>query len=473
VLRGAADDGKTIVATLGAPPASKSLLLVIGRNGSVSTRIETPAALGRPAARGGIAFIPWAGQYVSAIDMDRGEEAGRLLTRELTSHALAVQGELFFGEKAMLHFDEKSRFASTNQAARTALPERLLPGQPRWLGPGAEIPLIDTGARANIRVYATPTWTGSETRFASDRFVATYFRAVLGFDAKNGSLSWARAVPSPVVGGAAAASGFVLCTADGKVLFFSAAGGSSRPTDLGAPLRGCVVEAGGLRVPAGEPPGPLATQLDRTLAALDPKMAAAQAFLVSELGRLEDAGVAKTLIDLTTSSRVPPDVRTRARDLLGQRRSGAEIMLAALERRYDFLSGELLPPPVGPLADALAAMGERRAAPLLARHLNDPSTELADLEHAARALSALATPDELPALRTFFALYRATADEPALVQAVVHVAEALVRVGGNDGRALIERATRDPLTQPSVVRALMALTTPPGEARAAAPPSDK
>ena len=89
-----------------------------------------------------------------------------------------------------------------------------------------------------------------------------------------------------------------------------------------------------------------------------------------------------------------------------------DLMLAALERHYDFLSGELLAPPVGPLADALSAMKEQRAAPLLARHLNDPSTEVSDVERAARALSSLATPEELPSLRTFFALYRATADEP-------------------------------------------------------------
>jgi outer membrane protein assembly factor BamB len=133
-------------------------------------------------------------------------------------------------------------------------------------------------------------------------------------------------------------------------------------------------------------------------------------------------------------------------------------MLAALEHRYDFLSGELLPPPVGPLADALAAMGEKRAAPALARHLNDPSTDSSDLVRAARALMTLATPSELPGLRTFFALYRATADEPALIQAVGLVARAIVRVGGPEGRALIERAAKDPLTQPDVVKELASVT---------------
>lgn len=458
-LRGAGDDGKNTVATLGTSDRKKSLLLAVRHDGGVELRIETPLQLGRPAARGGVAFVPWAGQYVSAIDIASGDERGRLLTRELVSHALTVDGELFFGEKAMLHFDERVRYASTNQGVRTMLPDRVLPGRPRWLGSGSELPVIDVGARAKVRIYAAPVWVNSETRFASDSFVASYFRTMLGFNAKTGELTWVRAVSSPVIGGAPARSGFVLCGADGKALLVDKRGSTISTSDLGSPLRACVVEASSLDAGAGADPGPLAAQIDRALSTLDPEMAAAEAFLVSELGRLEDPSVTKTLIDLTTSSRMPPDIRARARELLSQRRSGGEYMLAALERRYDFLSGELLPPPVGPLADALSAMKEKRAAPLLARHLNDPSTDSADVARAASALTTLATAAELPGLRTFFALYRATADEPSLVQAVGYVAAAIVRVGGAEGRALVERAARDPLTQPDVVKELSNIPT--------------
>ncbi len=129
-------------------------------------------------------------------------------------------------------------------------------------------------------------------------------------------------------------------------------------------------------------------------------------------------------------------------------------MLAALERHYDFVSGVLLPPPVGPLADALAASGQTRAAPLLAKHLNDPANSAEDVAHAASALAKLASAAEYDDLRTFFALYRATADDEALVAAVVSCAEAILRVGGADGRAVVERAAQDPLTQGDVRRAL-------------------
>jgi outer membrane protein assembly factor BamB len=467
-LRGAGDDGTTTVLSLGrAGGLRDSLLLGVTRSGSVKLRLESDKELGRPAALGGVAFVPWAGQYVSAIDLESGEESGRLLTRELVSHAIGVGRELFFGERGVMHFDAGIRLASTKQNALAAIPVRVLPGKPRWLPPGGELPAIDTGARARIRIYAAPRWTGSETRFASDRFAATYFRAVMVFDAQNAALSWTRALPSEIVGGAAAESGFVLCAADGKAYRFAAAGGAARTVDLGARLRACVVGADTLVVPAGDPPGTLAEQLAAVLGELDPEMAAAQAFLVTELGRLSDPGVTKTLIGLTTSARIPPDVRNRARDLLALRRSGAEHMLAALERQYDFLSGTL-PPPTGPLAIALRAMGEKRAAPLLARHLNDPSTDLVDLEQAARALEELATPSELTSLKTFFALYRATADEVPLVHAVVSVAQALLRIGGAESKELLERAARDPLTRPEVTRALGALlAAPPAAGKAA------
>jgi hypothetical protein len=55
-----------------------------------------------------------------------------------------------------------------------------------------------------------------------------------------------------------------------------------------------------------------------------------------------------------------------------------------------------------------------------------------------------------------------------LVQAVGYVATAIVRVGGSDGRALVERAARDPLTQPEVVKELSNITGESGSEAARA-----
>ncbi|MDQ2644193.1 MAG: PQQ-binding-like beta-propeller repeat protein, partial [Myxococcota bacterium] len=404
-LRGAGDDGKLTVASLGTLEPGEDWLVTVDRSGSVKEKLSSEKPLGRPAARGGLAFVPWSGQYVSVIDMNTGAERGRLLTRELVSHALTVGGEIYFGEKGVLHLDERIRYASTQQANRASFAERELPGKPKWLEPGERLPELDMGARAKTRIYATPKFS-EKTRFASDRFISTYFQALMAFDAGSGELSWARAVPADILGADAASSGFVVCLINGKVLRFDAEGGDAGSLDLGTQLRGCVVEAGTLDIPKGEALPAKAAQLSTAITTLGPDMATAQLFMLAELGKLEDASVTKTLIDVSMSSRMAPSVRNEARRLLASRKSGAEFMLAALEAPFDFMSPNQLPAPVGPLADALAAMGERRAAPLLAKHLNDPANDMADVERAAVALGTLATPSEYDELRTFFALYR-------------------------------------------------------------------
>jgi len=455
-LRGAANDGSSSALVLA--DAHKSLFLGVSRTGSTLGSVESKADLGVPAARGGVAFVPWSNQYVSALDINSGDEAGRLLARVQVSQALNFGGELYFGEQVLIRFDEKARFASTNQANHVELPKVELPGKPTWLGSGFVNSSSQANARSKIRIYAAPAAAANgELTFGAGTFAATYFRVVLGLDSKSGALRWARALPADIVGGAAASSGFVLCDANGKLWSLDRAGGDASKLDLGAKIRSCTVDTAAEGVPNAAPRGTLAEQITEALANLEPTMAEAERYLVSELGKLEDPIVTKSLIDLSSSPRVPPDLRVETRRLLALRKNGTEYMLSALARHYDFVSGVLLPPPVGPLADALGAIGETRAAPLLAKHLNDPANSAEDVAHAARALAKLATPAEYEDLRTFFALYRATADDEALVAAVVACAEALLRVGGADARALVERAAQDPLTQSEVRRALPAV----------------
>jgi outer membrane protein assembly factor BamB len=195
-------------------------------------------------------------------------------------------------------------------------------------------------------------------------------------------------------------------------------------------------------------------------------MAVAQRFLLAQLAKQSEPQVTQALIELASSARMPGELRAEARSILSRRTQGTDYMLSALERHYDFVSGDL-PPPVGPLADALAASGDARAAPLLAKHLNDPADSSDDVLHAARALQKLASASELDELRTFFALYRATADDDSLVQAVLSVASTLLRIGGDAAHAQIERAAADPLTQEDIRRALPDLL---GKSPAAPPP---
>ena len=463
LLRGAANDGTTSALVLA--DAHQSQFVAVSASGGRLGSAQTEAALGMPAARGGIAFVPWSEQYVSALELTSGNEAGRLLTRVQVSHALNYGGEIYFGQQGLMRFDDKVRFASTNQANHVTLPKVDLPGKPSWLVSGLSNAPLAANARTKIRIFAAPTTAASGgLTLGAGTFAASYFRVVLGLDSLSGALAWVRTLPADIVGGAAARSGFVLCDTNGKVWLTDSAGGDAKTLDLGSKISQCVADMGAESVPRAAPRGPLAAQIAGALDALEPDMAEAERYLVRELGKLPDPPVTQTLIELSSSPRIPPDLRIEARRLLALRTNGTEYMLAALARHYDFVSGVLLPPPVGPLADALSQSGETRAAPLLAKHLNDPANSADDVAHAARALVKLATPAEYEDLRTFFALYRATADDEALIAAVVACAEALLRVGGDAARAVVERAAQDPLTQGDVRRALpgvLSKATPP------------
>jgi outer membrane protein assembly factor BamB len=107
-------------------------------------------------------------------------------------------------------------------------------------------------------------------------------------------------------------------------------------------------------------------------------------------------------------------------------------------------------------------MGAKTAAPLLAAHLNDPADTPNDVRRAARALVTLATGDELPAVKTFFTLYRGTADEEDLVSAVIDAAKILVNLDGPEGAELVARAASDPLTQSQVRDGIAALVPKKG-----------
>jgi outer membrane protein assembly factor BamB len=268
------------------------------------------------------------------------------------------------------------------------------------------------------------------------------------------------------VGGAAASSGFAFCGSDGKIWLISADGGDAGHAELGDRVKLCTISTGPAPLAPKKLEVSLAQQLASAFEVLEPDMAVAQRFLLTELGKLKEPLVSKLLIELSSSPRLPPDQRDETRRLLAARRNGAEYMLQALERHYDFVSGVILPPPVGPLAEALSAMGEKAAAPLLARHLNDPANSPEDVLQAALALRALAGAEQFEELRTFFALYRATADSDELVKAVIAVGAALVRIGSESGRELVVRAAEDPLTHPEVRRALTALVPAPKNASA-------
>lgn len=439
-LRGAGDDGTTTVLTVGSSRGGASLLAV-SRAGAVVSRIDTDKDLGAPAAAGGRAYVPWGNQYLSVVDLARGRELCRVLTREKVSRAWAEEGSIHFGEIGIFRMDEHVAGAVQGKATHVTVATRELPGTPRLMVPGSDRVPVVANAGDKVHVYVRPA--------APDRIYATYFRLVMGLDGK-GHPVWVQTRADDVLAGAAVPAGLVTCAATGVLEVLSASGGAVvAHHSLGTPVRACVVGHDAQVTGTASAP-PLARQMETALLTNDPELLAAQRYLLKDLSTLPDEGATQTLLSIAGGRQTPPDLRREARAALAGRRSGAPFMLKALERHVDFLEDIAEPPPAGPLAQALAAMNEKRAAPLLASHLLDPSTAPADARDVAQALLTLGSAAEVPALRQFFALYRASAEDDDTSVALGYVAEGLLKLGGEAGKAQVSKAVKDPLTLPGV-----------------------
>jgi outer membrane protein assembly factor BamB len=447
-LLGAGDDGTVTVAAFRRGGDTGSVLLAVTHDGQMVRQIESEKALGAPAVVAGLAFVPWAGQYVSVIDLANGDETARVTLRQETSRAWTEGGTLWFGGIGYVRFDERIRDASRGRAATASVPPRELPGMPKLI-PAGTVPLAaDANAEDKTREYAKPIATDSGASLQDGHWYGTYFRIAMGFESEHSKLSWVHLHDADFIGGAAAAGGLMLCDDRGRVTEFDAGTGAVLgELSLGEPLHGCVVNVDTQRA-SGTPmnPKPLSAQLAEAVRADDPQLVIVQKLLLRELATVPDESATKTLVDAASDPRTSPDLLVDVRTALANRRNGASFMEAALVRHYDFLKDVLRTPPVGPIAQALGAMKERAAAPLLAAHLLDPADTEDDVKQTAAALAVIAGPNEVPELREFFGMYRATAEDDDMAAAVVNIGQALAATGDKAARSQIEAAAADPST---------------------------
>jgi hypothetical protein len=418
-------------------------------------RITAEALLGAPTLLGNIVLVPVGDGYVSAIDVARFAEVARIRLGSAPVQPLSIAGTLFYGGPP---WHEAAR-----DAPGYALPRRPLP-EPVQNGP-VDVPVARPGARQPeaTRLYVDPTPGPSGAR---DIYLATQGRIALGLERERGTLEWVIALPGRVLAATAAPGGFALCDASGGVRLIAGQTGHverhwqlvrERRITLGEPtLVACTLSGG--RILGADPDRkdttrePLLDQLARVLELSDPALAPVQRFLARELAARDEPEATRVLIDLVSRRSLDRLLQSEAEDLLATRRVGNSYMLAALAGGEP--RGEQALPPIAPLGEALAALGERRAAPLLARQLNRPAHATHALARAAAALETLASEGEYDELSVFFSLHRTSADDADSVAAVVSIARTLLRVGGQKARTLLQFATLDPLTVPEVKAAI-------------------
>ena len=420
-------------------------LLRVGAN----AELGATAPLGAPTLLGGTLLVPFGAGALVAIDVANQRLLGRVELGQTLLQPLWSSSALYFGGPPWT-------------ALAPGLPAYELPRRPL---PGESATREASSEPARLYVHPERASEPAET----DVYMVTYGRLSIGLTRELGSLVWVSAAPGRVLAAASVEGGFLVCDESGGVRLLAEGSGHvaqkwqltrRRRVTLGEPaLRACALSVG--RVLAADPGAskqdardePLLDQIASVLGISDPRMTEAQRFLSRELAARPEPEATRVLIELVTRHSLDRALQAEAEDLLATRRNGAEYMLAALARLDD--TSAL--PPIAPLAEALAALGERAAAPLLARQLNRPAHAAAALARAAAALEALATEAEYGELSVFFSLHRTTADEPEWTMAVISVARTLLAVGGDRARTLIRVAARDPLTVAEIRSALEAL----------------
>ena len=311
-LRGAGDDGVTTVISIQPTTGLGSVVLAVSHDGQVVRQIEDAATIGVPAVVDGYAFLPWQGQYVTAYDLHTGEERARAQFRSATSRAFVIGGALFFGENGVTRFDERIGDAAEGKASFVRLPDRALPGAPRWMRPGADTTPRTSAAFDQVRLYARPTAAGPPA-ISGGRYVATYFRLAVGLDATSGAVVWVHAREASFLGGSAYEGGFALCDAKGVVTFLDAASGRvTGHVELGDSLTSCVVQADAFTQPAAGPARPLAEQIVEAAQLRDADLAPMQRVLLQELARLDSAQATRALADLCNGGGLAPTLREAA-----------------------------------------------------------------------------------------------------------------------------------------------------------------
>jgi hypothetical protein len=84
---------------------------------------------------------------------------------------------------------------------------------------------------------------------------------------------------------------------------------------------------------------------------------------------------------------------------------------------------------------------------LLASHLLDPADTADDVKQAALALIALGSASDVPTLKEFFAMYRDAPDDLSeMSDALVSTGQALMKLDGKAGRAVVDLALAHPFT---------------------------
>ena len=451
-LRGAGGDGQLTVFALGEGMgtfARSEVILV--RGGSTAWRRDVESQVGVPTVVGSQVLVPWSNQYLSAIDVVTGNELARVRVRDgVISHALRDRGNVYVGSQhGVTRVTASIGSGTLKGAGYLTLPAEDLPGRPLLLfdvytQSTAQRP---DSARHSIGLEWQPTTVDAiRIGMQDDNVYLRFYRMVFALSPKDYSVRWVHMHDHDLVGARAQPGGLVFGDQTGSIGFLGAQSGEltwhqkgKGPTTVMKLPRG---GGGG----AGNAPSETALR-SRLLAAAqdtDARLVPGRLLAVKHLSRMPDAEATANLIALCDDDRLAPPVNKAACAALRDRTIGEDHLLTALERHAGYLEGTSSPP-VGALARAAAAQGEKRAVPLLLAHLKDPGTRSRDLAPMVQSLLLLGDRSVAEPLSDFLQLYHADPIDEDLVKALELIPHALVKLSGPVAIPVLENVAYDEL----------------------------
>lgn len=453
-LTGAARDGDTIVlcASSGLAGGSRRAGRVVAldaRSGRELWSHDVGGLLGRPAARGGLAFIPWDRQSIAVLDLASGVEQARIRSTDDVLSWVATLGDgIFYGGRGIYRLTPESASGTRAGSAFLANPLEGVPGDPLIFRDGFLATTGSRTARDKIQFgFAPRAAQGNAVALTNDTVYLGYYHDLVAVDASTGAVRWAQRLEEDIEGLQVTAAGVFVVSATGKLRGVDPATGAvSLVAELNASLGAVALDAEGLAAPTGgvAPEGSVREQLVAMVRDPDNRLVPFRAFLVGLLGRIEDENVTHDLLDLYTQRSIPVQLKQRIATALQARRNGAQFLIQALQDHYDYLEGRQAPP-LQVIAPTLVAMNARDAVPGLIAHLLDHETPLAALPDVIAAIGTLGEGAALPTLQRWIQLYRADSTfRGEHVVALNTAMDAIFRHGDATAHEWLRGMSRDP-----------------------------
>lgn len=372
-LVGAAGEENRVAIALstGGGVGARSRYLVM-RGSSIAVDGTLDHALGVPALRGGVLFLPWASQNLSCIDASSGEELARVQTTDSRLGWVGQNGgDVFYGQDALFVF---------GQNATPLSPAVDLPGDATFVRDPYGAGVSASSAEHKIRMDWRPTLVnaaaGSGVALADDLIFATFYRAIFGLDVR-GQVRFAAEHPSDIVGGAVTASGtYVVGDEEGALTAYDASG--ARVWSVGTDMNpvSLAIQTGNFEPPSNG--ASASSSLDGLLqvaSSSNTRILPARLYAVSQLATVD--GSVPHLVELCQSGS-PRSVQGAACDALSEVSAGAGALVSVLERGADVPLVSLAPS-VGRLLDG------DELGPFV-QYLNRPNTTEDELDAIFSAL---------------------------------------------------------------------------------------